>query len=130
MTSTGTARDVIDVVSLDSPKPAPRLIVDRPQPGPLSSGSLVVQYRVGDLQLLPVLAADDHIPRSRAGHMQFCVDDLPWHWADASGEPLIVHGLPPGPHRVRLTLVDPEHMPIAAEELRFVIPEPGHAARS
>lgn len=32
----------------------------------------------------------------RIGHIHVTVDDAPWHWADASGEPLIIVGLPVG----------------------------------
>ncbi|MCI2422974.1 DUF6130 family protein [Saccharopolyspora sp. K220] len=39
--------------------------------------------------------------------MHVAVDDAPWHWADGSGEPLIIQGLPPGPHRVWIGLADP-----------------------
>ena len=30
------------------------------------------------------------------------VDDAPWLWADASGEPVVLNGLSPGPHKIRL----------------------------
>src|SRR5437667_4356244 len=33
-------------------------------------------------------------------HIHVTVDDAPWRWADASGEPLIINGLPAGPHKV------------------------------
>jgi hypothetical protein len=32
----------------------------------------------------------------RIGHLHIVVDDAPWHWADASGEPLILNGFPRG----------------------------------
>ena len=33
------------------------------------------------------------------------VDDAPWRWADASGEPLIINGLPAGPRKVLIHLL-------------------------
>ena len=35
--------------------------------------------------------------------------DAPWRWADASGEPLIINGLPAGPHKVLIELVNANH---------------------
>jgi hypothetical protein len=102
--------------------PVPKLIVDPPLPGPLSTGSVIIAYRVENLRMLPVLSRDDRASVPGAGHLQFSVDDLPWHWAYASGEPVIVHGLPPGPHRVVLTLVDPNHKPLARIERVFTVP--------
>jgi hypothetical protein len=51
------------------------------------------------------------------------VDDAPWHWVDASGEPLIVQGLPPGPHRVLIQLADATHRVIDQGVVELVIPE-------
>jgi hypothetical protein len=45
----------------------------------------------------------------RIGHIHVTVDDAPWHWADASGETLIVQYLPKGPHRILIELVDANH---------------------
>src|SRR5687767_14633441 len=39
-------------------------------------------------------------------HLQIALDDAPRHWTDASGNPVDVGGLPPGQHRIRITLVD------------------------
>jgi hypothetical protein len=33
------------------------------------------------------------------------VDDATWHWADASGEPVIINGLAPGRHKILIQLV-------------------------
>src|SRR5918994_1815359 len=50
------------------------------------------------------------------------VDDAPWHWADASGTPLILRGLPPGPHKVLVELVDPNHQVIDKGSVSFDVP--------
>jgi hypothetical protein len=41
---------------------------------------------------------------------------------DASGEPLIIQGLAPGPHRVLIELADPTHHVIDAQTVNLVIP--------
>jgi hypothetical protein len=120
-----SARDILGnagVVPLDSPQPAPRLIVDPPLPGPLSFGRVVIQYRAENLRIVPVFGPNALDVSPRIGHIHVTVDDLPWHWADASGEPLILNGFPPGPHRVLIELVDANHKPSTSKMLDFVIP--------
>lgn len=50
------------------------------------------------------------------------VDRAPWHCADASGEPVILVGLPPGPHEVEFILVDANHMPVDRVSVALVVP--------
>jgi hypothetical protein len=51
------------------------------------------------------------------------VDDVPWHFVDASGETVIVVGLTPGPHKVLFELADPTHRVITSETVSFTLPE-------
>ena len=59
----------------------------------------------------------------RIGHLHLTVDDGPWHWADASGEPLVIQSLRPGPHRVLIELADPTHRVIDQAVVHLVVPE-------
>ena len=101
----------------------PRLVVAAPFPDALARGLVVIQYRAENLRIVPVYgrAALDVLPR--IGHVHVTVDDSPWHWVDASGEPLIIQGLPPGPHRVLIELADPTHHVIDRKSVEFEIPE-------
>ena len=46
-----------------------------------------------------------------------------WIWAHASGGPIIVAGLPAGPHKIEITPVDANHRPVAPSQVvEFVIP--------
>jgi len=102
MASPLDARTVSDVqgpapvVPLDAQQPAPRLFVDPPLPGPLSRGLVVIQYRAENLRIVPVFGPNALDVTPRIGHIHVTVDEAPWHWADASGEPLIIQSLPPG----------------------------------
>jgi hypothetical protein len=51
------------------------------------------------------------------------VDNAPWHWADASGEPLILNGFPAGQHSILIELSDPTHKIIDGKTITFIIPE-------
>ncbi|BDH45215.1 hypothetical protein TUM12370_12590 [Salmonella enterica subsp. enterica serovar Choleraesuis] len=120
-----SARDVLGPagvdVSIDSQPPA-KLIVDPPLPGPLSKGAVFIQYRAENLRIEPVFGPDALRVRPRIGHIHVIVDDNPWHWADASGEPVILVGLPAGPHKVTIILADATHKPLDKKTVEFTVP--------
>ena len=108
-------------------EPAPRLHVDEPLPEALARGLAVIRYRTDNVRILPVFgpAALDVTPR--VGHLHVTVDDAPWHWADASGVPLIIQGLPAGSHKVLVQLADATHQVIESRTVEFVIPKQSHS---
>lgn len=117
---TGGARPIA-VVAIDN-EAAPRLIVDQPLPGPLAKGQVFIGYRTENIRIVPVYGKGALDVSPRIGHLHVTVDGTPWHWADASNEPIILVGLPPGPHKVLLELADPTHMVIASKTVEFVVP--------
>ncbi len=124
--SAQSAADVLGpagVVPLTEPQPPARIIVDPPLPGPLSEGMAFIQYRTENLRIVPVFGPKALDVSPRIGHIHVVVDDAPWHWADASGEPLILVGLPPGPHKVEITLANANHQPLDRAVLSFTIPQ-------
>jgi Family of unknown function (DUF6130) len=97
------------VVPIDN-EPAVRLIVEPPLPGPLARGVAFIPYRVENLRILPVGGPAARNVSPRVGHLHITVDDLPWWWADASDNNTVdIAGFPPGPHKVTISLVDPNH---------------------
>jgi len=109
------------VVPLTSQPPA-RLLVDAPLPEQLARGYVVIRYQAENVRIMPVYgeAALGILPR--IGHLHITVDDLPWHWLDASGEPISINGLLPGSHKVLLQLESPIHKVIDSKTVSFVIP--------
>lgn len=88
-------------------EPAPRLVVDPPLPEPLAVGAVQIQYRAENVHIVPVFGADALKVSPRVGHLHITVDDLPWHWADASDSNTIDFAVvPPGEHKVLIELVD------------------------
>jgi Family of unknown function (DUF6130) len=69
----------------------------RPAPViPLASrGVVVIQYCAQNLHLVPVFGPNALAVSPRIGHIHVRVDDTSWVWADASGNPIILMGLPP-----------------------------------
>lgn len=112
------------VAPLDTPQPPAKLIVDAPLAGPLRKGAVFIQYRAENLRIEPVFGPDALKVTPRIGHMHVIVDSNPWYWADTSGEPIILVGLPAGPHKVTIILADPTHKPIDSKTLHFIVPAP------
>ena len=117
-------RNEFDLPSISAPvyQEAARLIVAPPLPDALARGLAVIPYRADNLRILPVYGPAALNVTPRVGHVHVTLDDSPWHWVDASGEPLIIQGLAPGPHRVLIELADPTHHVIDHQTVSFVIP--------
>jgi hypothetical protein len=110
-------------------EPAPRLIVDPPIAEGLAKGVFWAQYRVENVRIVPVFGAGALQASPRIGHLHVVVDDLPWWWADASDNNTVdIAGLPPGAHKVKITLVDANHEPFPGQSatLAFTVPEPAN----
>jgi hypothetical protein len=106
-------------------EPPARIIVDAPVPETLSRGVLFIQYRTENLQIVPVFGPAALAVAPRIGHIHVTVDDATWHWADASGNPVIVNGLAPGPHTILIQLVNANHQAIDQEVVRVTVPKRG-----
>ncbi|MEO8523738.1 MAG: DUF6130 family protein [Caldimonas sp.] len=121
----GSAREVRGpsaLIAIEN-EPAAGLIVDAPLAEPLARGLVFIQYRAENLRLVPVFGKAAVEVSPRIGHVHITVDDAPWHFIDASGETVVVVGLPPGPHKVLFELADPVHRVIARHTERFDIPD-------
>ena len=107
-------------------EPAPKLILDPPLPEQLAMGIFQIQYRVENVHIMPVFGTGALSVSPRVGHLHVTVDDLSWHWADASDTNTIdIVGLSPGPHKVLIQLVDATHHPFPDQSytVAFKIPE-------
>lgn len=112
------------VIPLTGTEPAAKIVIDPPLPEPLASrGVVVIAYCAENMRITPVFGPGALAVSPRLGHIHVTVDDAPWHWADASGNPLILRGLPPGPHKVLIELVDPNHQPIDKGTVTFDVPK-------
>jgi hypothetical protein len=121
-----TAKDVkgpTPLVAIPN-EPAAKLIVDPPIPEQLALGRVFIQYRTENLRILPVFGKAALEVSPRVGHLHYFVDDQSWPTVDSSGETLVLVGLPPGPHRVRLELADAIHRPVpgASQTVEFKVP--------
>jgi len=129
--SARSARDVrgpSPLVMLEN-EPPPKLVVDPPLPEQLAQGRVFIQYRTENLRVVPVFGNGALDVSPRIGHVHITVDDAPWHFIDASGETVVVVGLPPGSHKVLFELADPTHRVITSKTVEFVVPDHNTGAR-
>jgi Family of unknown function (DUF6130) len=122
-----TAKDVKGATALVAiaNEPPAQLIVDPPIPEQLALGRVFIQYRTENLRILPVFGAAALSVSPRLGHLHYYVDDQAYPTVDTSGETVVLVGLPPGPHKVRLELADATHKPVpgASKVVEFTIPQ-------
>lgn len=112
------------VIPLAGSEPPARIVIYPPLAGPLASrGVAIIQYCAQNLHLVPVFGANAVDASPRVGHVHVRVDDAPWVWADASGNPIILMGLPPGTHKVSIELNDANHHALDQGTVTFVVPE-------
>lgn len=112
------------VIPLTSKEPPARIVVDPPLAEPLASrGVAIIQYCAQNLHFAPVFGPNALAVSPRVGHIHVRVDDASWVWADASGQPIILMGLRPGPHKVLIELEDANHHTLDESLVTFVVPE-------
>lgn len=127
VTPTAQAQSVRDVigpsplVAIENEPPA-KPFVDPPLPDQLAKGLVFIQYRTENLRVVPVFGTGALDVSPRIGHVHITVDDAPWHFVDATGETIIVVGLPPGPHKVLVELADPTHRVMGSQTVSFEVP--------
>jgi Family of unknown function (DUF6130) len=123
-----SARDIrgpTPLIAIPNEPPA-KLIVDPPIAEQLALGRVMIQYRAENLRILPVFGSGALSVSPRVGHLHCFVDDIPFPIVDSSGETVVLVGLTPGPHKVRLVLAEPTHKAIAGTEqtVTFTVPAP------
>ena len=122
-----TAKEVkgaTPLVAIPNEPPA-QLIVDPPIPEQLAQGRVFIQYRTENLRILPVFGNAALAVSPRVGHLHYFVDGQSWPTVDTSGETVVLVGLPPGSHKVRLELADATHkaIPGASQVVEFTVPQ-------
>jgi uncharacterized protein DUF6130 len=98
------------VIPLTTQEAPAKLVIDPPLAGPLASRGVAI-------------GPDALAVSPRVGHLHVRVDDASWVWADASGNPIILMGLPPGPHKVLIELEDANHHTLDQGAVSFIVPE-------
>lgn len=99
-----------------------RLLVDAPVAAFLSRGVLVLPFRTENVKVAPVYGDAAQGMTPRPGHLHVTVDRAAWHWVHASGDPLVIQGLPKGPHQVTLDLADANHRTLQSVDVSFTVP--------
>ena len=118
------------VLPLPASSPAAKIVVDTPLAEPLSRGVVLIHYRTENLLLVPVFGPKALEVSPAIGHLHVTLDGASWGWGNTSGGPLIIFGLPAGPHKLQITLVNANHQPLdRSVVVEFVIPPRDAAAK-
>lgn len=115
------------VIPLSDEAP-PRLVVYPPLAEPLARGVVIIQYRTENIRIIPVFGDGALSVSPRVGHLHVTVDDRPGTWAHTSDDPIIVVGLQPGLHMMRIEVANPVHKILATEIIGFSVPGQGGSA--
>jgi hypothetical protein len=120
-----TAREALGAAAVEplSNEPPAKLIIDPPLAESLARGRVVIQYRAQNLHIIPVFGLTALGVSPRVGHVHVTVNDGPWGWAAATGEPVILTGLPLGPHKVLIELVNSNHQTLDQGTVHVTVPE-------
>ena len=120
-----TAREVLGAAAVEplQNEPPAKIVIDPPLADSLSLGRVVIQYRAENLHIVPVFGPAALAISPRIGHVHVTVDDASWVWADASGEPVILNGLSPGPHKVRIQLETANHQLLDQGVVQLSVPQ-------
>ena len=110
-------------LSAPTDQPAAKLIIDPLRPDQVAKGLAYIHYRTENLQIAPVFGPDALKITPRVGHLHVRLDDAPWGWTYASGQPVIVNGLAPGRHRIQIELADANHQPLVQNVVEFEVPQ-------
>jgi hypothetical protein len=118
------------VIPLSGEEPPAELLIDAPLAESLASrGVVTIQYCTQNLHLAPVFGPKALAVTPRLGHIHVRVDEAQRVWADASGNPVILMGLPPGSHKVIIELEDANHHPLDKGTVTFVVPDESAAEK-
>jgi len=111
------------VIPLTATEPAAKLFIDDPLGEPLASrGVVVIPYCAENMRIVSVFGPGALTIAPRVGHIHVTVDDAGWRWADASGTPIILQGMSPGPHTVLIELVNANHEVVDKATVKFEVP--------
>lgn len=120
-----SARDVQGTAAAQplEDEPPAKIMVDAPLAEPLSHGRVVIQYRTENLHIVPVFGPAALAVSPRIGHLHLRVDDAQWGWGGTSGEPVMLNGLTPGPHKVVIQLANANHEVLDEGAVTFTVPQ-------
>jgi hypothetical protein len=117
------AEDPMDQMNPATPAVGAHLFVDAPIAPLLARGAVVIPFHTDNLTVAAVFGPDGLAVSPRIGHLHVTLDDAAWHWVHAGADPLVIQGLTPGAHTVRVDLADPTHKVVDTKFVTFMVPE-------
>jgi hypothetical protein len=94
-----------------------------PVPEALARGVIILQFRTENLRTMAVFGPKAAEVSPHIGHLHVTVDGGPVTWAHTSEDPVIIVGLAPGPHKIRLEIADPTHRILTGDTVEVTVPD-------
>ena len=104
------------------PEPAPTLTLDAPIAALLAKGIVVLPFHTQHVRIMPVYGEPATHIQPRVGHLHITLDHASWHWIQSNDDVIVIHGLSPGLHHIKVELAEADHRVTAAQESDLTIP--------
>ncbi len=112
----------------------PKLTIESPsegqtiQPTPGLGPVAIIKFKTDNFKIesldkghgsMTDMATEEH---PNHGHIHVTVDDNSWYFVHSDNDPVVLAGLSPGQHSVKLQLAGPNHMPVGTSQtVSFII---------
>jgi Family of unknown function (DUF6130) len=112
-----------------APEEMPQLTIESPtngeniRPTPQLGAVVIIKFATGNFtveKLSEHSRHEDETGMAHIGHLNVTVDKYPWYFVHATGDPVVIAGLTPGRHTVKLELVRSDHKPLNPPVVRTV----------
>jgi hypothetical protein len=102
----------------------PKLVIESPVDGQTQQGAIVVKFHTENITLTPAYDDDalHHVPA--LGHLHVYLDGASWFWIHADAGPIVIAGLPAGPHTVKIELAKPNHVVLQTQMFKVTMAGP------
>ncbi|GAB2846081.1 hypothetical protein GCM10027277_12920 [Pseudoduganella ginsengisoli] len=101
------------------PASTPRLVIDSPARGATAEGAAIIQFHTENLAINKEFGDAAAARQPAIGHLHVQIDDLPMLLIYTSSDPIILAGLKPGPHTVKIDLANPNHKVLDSQVVQF-----------
>jgi hypothetical protein len=103
----------------------PTLVIDSPTDGESTGRVVTIKFHAAGLKIaMPGAPEAQGEGAVKNGHIHVRVDDATWIWLHATDTPVVISGLTPGPHNVKLELAEASHKVVDAKTVNFTVAAP------
>lgn len=105
----------------------PKVMIESPQNGATVQDTAglgpvaIIKFKTDNFKIESLgkhsdMAMNDMDKMAKMGHVHVTLDNADWYWVHSSMDPIVLVGLKPGQHSVKLELVGADHKPAGASQ--------------